>query len=216
MIATFSHPAENKLVLENVSWDMYVRLLDLQDGRPSLRLTYDRGILEIMSPKRYHEKSSRLLGRFITAYTEELAIEITGGGSTTYQSRLAQRGLEPDDSYWIAHEHQMRGIEDVDLQRDPPPDLCIEVDVTNSSLDRMGIYASLGVPEVWRFDEQGLVFLTLRSDGQYHSVNTSLSLPVLSPAIVLQFLDLRGTLGDNAVIRQFREWVRQNRPSQNP
>ena len=55
-----------------------------------------------------------------------------------------------DQCYYIQYERAVRGKGDIDLIVDTPPDLAIEIDNTSSSLNRMAIYAALGVPEVWR------------------------------------------------------------------
>lgn len=86
----------------------------------------------------------------------------------------------------------MRGKLDVDLRTDPPPDLAIEIDVTNSSLDRMGIYRSLRVPEVWRLEGDMLTFNVLRPNRRYAVQTHSLAFPQVTPANLLNFLSLRG------------------------
>jgi Uma2 family endonuclease len=42
------------------------------------------------------------------------------------------------------------------LPNEPPPDLVVESDYTRSSLNKFNIYASLGVPELWRYGKQTL------------------------------------------------------------
>jgi Uma2 family endonuclease len=150
-----------------------------------------------------------MLGRFVVVMTEELTLPIKAGRSTTLRRRPKQRGLEPDDSYWIATEPRVRGKRRIDLRVDPPPDLAIEVDVTSSSLDRMGIYAALAVPEVWRLDGPVLTFHVLGADGRYAERPHSAAFPQVTPSDLIGFLSLRSTLDENAVVRQFREWFRQ-------
>src|SRR6266478_1708430 len=144
-------PIGRGMVLEDVDWKTYSRLLKAFEERPGIRLTYDRGALEIM-PLLEHDIDGRFLGRIIIALTEELGLPILCGGSTTLRRQLHQRGIESDECYWIANEPRMRGRRALNLQRDPPPDLAVEVDVTSSSLDRLDIYATLGVPEIWRLE----------------------------------------------------------------
>jgi Uma2 family endonuclease len=198
----------NRLILEHVSWKDYTRFLDLFAERPAWRLTYDKGVLEIMSPSGTHETRSDLLARFVVALTEELGLPIKAGGSTTFRLESKEKGLEPDRSWWIASEGLVRGKWEVDLANDPPPDLCIEVDVTSSSLDRMGIYLSLGVPEVWRLDEQGLTFNVLRKK-TYVVKPVSLAFPLVSSADLLTHLALFGQMDENAIVAQFRTWARE-------
>jgi Uma2 family endonuclease len=141
--------------------------------------------------------------------TEELGLPVKAGGSTTFRRRRRRRGLEPDDCYWIAREPQVRGKRHIDLRTDPAPDLAIEVDVSHSSLDRMAIYAALGVPEVWRLTAEGLTFHVLGKDRKYAESAHSLAFPQVTPANLAGFLALRGQMDENAVVQQFRAWVRQ-------
>jgi Uma2 family endonuclease len=148
--------------------------------------------------------------------TEELGLPVKAGGSTTFRRRRKRRGIEPDDCYWIADEPRVRGKRRIDLRTDPPPDLAIEVDVTSSSLDRMGIYAALGVPEVWRLEGQTLTFQVLAPKGQYAQKATSLAFPWLAPADLVPYLALRGQMDENAVVAQLRTWVRQRHAGRGP
>jgi Uma2 family endonuclease len=195
-----------------VDWRTYERLLRTFAERPSVRLTYDRGVLEIMRPLLEHDNDGRFLGRLVVTLTGELGLPIMAGGSTTFRRRSKRRGLEPDDCFWIASEPRVRNKRRIDLRVDPPPDLAIEVDVIRSSLNRMGIYAALGVPEVWRLDGPALTFHALQADGRYVATTHSRAFPLVAPADLLTFLALRGQMDENAVVRQFRAWVRQHAP----
>ncbi len=208
-MSTVQAPAAGQqLVLTGVDWQTYSRLLRVFNGR-HLRLTYDRGTLEIMTLSPQHERLKHLLRRLFEALAEEVGLTIAGFGSMTCRRRRRRRGLEPDECYWIANEPRVRGRDRIDLRRDPPPDLALEVDVTHSSLDRLAIYAALGVPEVWRLDGQALTFHLLQADGTYAAAARSLAFPFLAPADLLPFLALRARLDEMALVRQFRAWVRQ-------
>ena len=199
----------DRLLVDNVDWRTYTRLLHIFAERPGYRLTYDRGRLEIMSPLPEHEIDAEFLGRMAITLTEELGLTIMSGGSTTLRRRRRRRGLEPDHCYWIANEPAMRGKRTLDLHIDPPPNLAIEVDVTSSSLDRMSIYAALGVPEVWRLDDRTLTFHALGTNRKYTVVTHSLSFSLVTPADLMGFLAMCAGQDQNSVIRQFRAWVRQ-------
>jgi Uma2 family endonuclease len=201
------------IVLDNVDWRTYTRLLRIFAEHAAIRLTYDRGRLEIMSPLPEHEMDAEFLGRLVVALTEELGLPILCGGSTTFRRRRYQRGLEPDRCYWITNEPAVRGKRKLDLRIDPPPDLAIEVDVTSRSINRMSIYAVLGVPEVWRVENQTLTFHALQANRKYSVISNSLSFPLATPADLMGFLALRANQDENSVVRQFRTWVRQQRGS---
>jgi len=215
-MSTLSLPAVQSLLLDGVDWKMYTRLLRAFDKRRSIRLTYDRGSLEIATLTHEHESYAHLLGRFVVVLTEEFGLPIKGGGSTTFRRRRQRKGLEADESYWIANEPLVRGKDRIDLRVDPPPDLALEVDVTHSSLDRLAIYAALRVPEVWRREGETLVCYLLGEDGKYSVSATGRAFAGLAPAELMNFLALRAQLDENAIVRQFRAWVRQQFPRQGP
>jgi Uma2 family endonuclease len=210
-MATVRTSPEQRLILHGVDWQTYGRLLRAFAHRPGVRLTYDRGILEIRTLSHEHESHVHLLGRLIVALTEELGLPIKGGRSTTFRRRRRRRGLEPDECFWIASEPLVRGKNRINLRTDPPPDLALEVDVSDSSLDRLAIYAALGVPEVWRLEGQTLTCHLLGSDGRYAVSSTSRAFPGLVVADLARFLTLRGQMDENAIVRELRAWVRQLR-----
>ena len=209
--------AGRSLVLSGIDWRTYSRLLRVFAERPGIRLAYDRGELEIMSPTLEHDDDSRLLGVFVFVLTEELDLPLKHGGSTTLRRRLRRRGIEADECFWIANALRMAGRRRLDLRKDPPPDLAIEVDVSCSSLDRLGIYAALRVPEVWRLEGDTLTFHVLTDAAEYTSAPASRSFPLLTPADLLGFLQQARQTGDeNVVVRQFRDWIRQRRAAASP
>jgi Uma2 family endonuclease len=200
------------LLLEGIDWRTYSRLLRTFAERPKLRLTYDRGRLEMMSPLLEHDDDGRFLGQMVHVLTEELDMPIKSGGSTTMRRQLHARGIEADESFWIANAERMKGRRRLDLRRDPPPDLAIEVDVSHGSLDRLAIYAALRVPEVWRLEGDDLRFYVLGPKGKYELSEHSRAFPMITPAILLSFLQKARKAGDqNPVIRAFRSWVRKNK-----
>ncbi len=162
-----------------------------------------------LSPE--HERVRYLLGRLIDALTEELGLKLLGFGSTTFRRRSRRRGLEPDACYYIANQPQVRGKDRIDLGQDPPPDLAVEIDISQSSLDRLSIYANLGVPEVWRYENEAVVFHLLDPVGKYQAGVASRSFPGLTPADLNAMLSQRSQVeDDNELIRRFRSWVQQN------
>ena len=199
---------ERRFLLPGVGWEGYEALLGIVGDRLP-RITYDRGDLELMSPSSDHERFKRLLGRLVETVTEVLRIPCQGLGSTTWRKKLKDRGLEPDECYYLARFPQVRGKRTIDLSVDPAPDLAIEVEISRSALDRMGIYAALGVPEVWRFDGETLRIAQLQPDGTYAESDRSPGLPMLPPAEVVRWLGLAEEMGQTPWIRQFRAWVRE-------
>jgi Uma2 family endonuclease len=205
-------PRGSSLLLSNVDWQTYTRLLRIFAERPGIRLTCDRGELEILSPLLEHDWDTDFLGAMVRVLTDELGLPVIGGGSVTIRLRRRQRGLEPDRCYWIANAPRMAGRRRLDLRTDPPPDLAIETDVTRSSLNRMSIYATLGVPEVWRVEGDVLAFYVLDANRAYVGSAVSRSFPLVMPADLLPFLQQsRQGPDQNVLIRQFRAWTQQRR-----
>ena len=176
-------------------------------------MTYDRGRLEFTSPLHAHENYGSLICQMIWAYTLERRIDRHSGRSTTLRRESEQRGLEPDDCFWIQNEHRMRGRKDFDAERDPPPDLAVEIDITTSSLPRMSIYATLGVPEVWRFDGETLTINLLREGGGYEETASGVALPELTTDVVTRFLLMSDQMSEVECIAAFVDWVREEAPA---
>jgi len=189
-----------------VSWEMFQALTRESSGG---RLTYDRGTLEIMSPSFGHENAVCILGRWVRIYTEEIGIEIASSGSTTLWSDEAQRAIEPDESFYLASAHLIRGKTDVDLTVDPPPDLLIEVDVSRSSLNKLDICRTLGIPEVWRFKNEQLEVYVLQNDRPYAVADRSSVLPGFPLDGAIALLSQRQSLGESEMARRFRSLVRE-------
>jgi Uma2 family endonuclease len=203
-----SRTPEQRFVLHNVSWQQYVTIGDALPDWPGLRLTYDRGALEFMTTSQEHEIYKAWLGRLVETLAEELNLAILPCGSATFRKEELERGLEPDQCYWIAHERQMRGKLAWDPQSDPPPDLVLEIEVTRSALGRMGIYAALGVPEVWRFDGETLHVHLLEGNG-YRAADGSPTFPGVPVAGIVPFLRPSQELDYLGTVRAFRAWVRE-------
>lgn len=201
--------APQRLVLYGEPWETYSRLLRLFPGR-RLRITYDRGTLEIMTLTHRHETINRFLAYLVCILTEELGLPLKQGGSNTMKRRRLLRGLEPDSCFWIGNEPRVRGKTRLDWRVDPPPDLALEIDISHSSLNRQRIYEALRVPELWRLGKKGLTFFCLDANGRYACATSSQVFPGLKPDDLVQFLVLQGQMDENAIVRQFRTWIRQH------
>ncbi|MGH7139065.1 MAG: Uma2 family endonuclease, partial [Pirellulales bacterium] len=197
---------EQRFVLHGVSWQTYNALVDDLESS-AVRLTYDRGKLELMSPSQDHERLKTLIGRIVEMFTEEFDISLQSGGSTTWRKEDLDRGLEADECYYIQHEPQICDRDVIDLSRDPPPDLAVEVEISRSILDKFSVYAALRVPEIWRYDGDSLRVFLLQSDGTYAESSQSLNLPQLAPEQVAHFLALRAQKRETEWARTFRRWV---------
>jgi Uma2 family endonuclease len=199
------------ILLTGISWDTYRRLRTECD-RGHVKMTYDRGALEIMPPRADHSMVTRFIDQMITVTCEELHIELAGYRDTTWQKEAADRGLEADDCYYIQHVQvaNERGA-DINVERDPPPDLAVETDITHSTIDKEAVYSGLGVPELWRWDDGRLRVRLLGPDGLYADADRSRALPMLPPHVVEGFVRRRWRgEGESKLKTEFRGWVRAN------
>ncbi len=199
-------PPETRIVMNDISWSTYVELSEQRRGSVP-RMTYDEGVLELMSPKRQHENIGRLIGRMIEAYSEEVGIEVISLASTTVRRSKLQKAFEADESYYVSHAGQLLEKEELDFEVDPPPDLVIEVEITASAIRKMELFARMGVPEVWRHDGKKLEMFRLVA-GKYQSMTSSVELPGLESSIIQETLASRTKVGETALIKQFRQKIR--------
>lgn len=206
MVATL--PRADRVVLNDVSWEQFERLLKDFGDRPTPRLAYDNGTLEIMAPLPEHEHFKEVIGDAVKDIADELDIDYESYGSTTWRKRAAMAGLEPDNCFYFQNEKIVRGRTDLDLsQGDPPPDLALEIDVTSKSLNRFPIYARLQVPEIWCYDSGELKVYHLQAD-DYVEKTTSLALPQLPIQELPQLIEANRKAGRRAIRKAVREWVR--------
>lgn len=198
------------MVLTGVSWAMYERLLVERDRvRPGVRLTYDRGRLEIMTVSRLHERWTGALARLIGALTQELRIPIVCGRSLTIRREDLERGLEPDECYYVQNALRMVPMRELDFTRDPPFDLVVEVEQSRTIGSRLGVLDALGVREVWLYNGQALRVLHRQAEGGYQEGPASAAFPQLPPAELERFLARVGQVDDTTLVLEFVDWVRR-------
>lgn len=199
------------VLIPDVSWAEYEALLDWIGDRP-VRVNYDRGNLEIMSPSLEHEWQKSLLSRFVGMLALELSLPIKSSGSTTFRRELRQGGLEPDDSFWFRNEPCVRGKTTWSPEDDPPPDLALEIEVSRGVLDRLDILSGLGVPELWAFDGTQLRILHRQPSGRYEQGENSLCLPQVPIHRLVHFLQLGQSRGELEAMQAFVAWIRAGFP----
>jgi Uma2 family endonuclease len=199
---------EQRLLLRGVPWETYVALRDVADNK-HVRMTYDSGTLELMSSSDQHEIIAKLVGQLIEAFTAELNIPRRSFGSTTWRRSDLFKGLEADECYYIRNHRLVSRRAEVELGREPPPDLAIEVVVHHGDIDKMAIYAALGIGEVWYWHDGELQTRVLDERGQYVPCEMSYNLPMLRVKDLEQFLDVDLALDESAWINSFRAWVRE-------
>ncbi len=210
---TIEPPDEERVVLRNVSWETYERLVADWQEQSHFRVFYDNGTMEIMSPSLRHEVYNRAISSAIVLMALDLNIDIINAGSTTLKLKRKKRGAEPDTCFYVSSEALMRGKTEVDLKTDPPPEVIFEVDITSGSVNKFLIYAAFSVPELWRYD--GKNFRIYQLEGRrYSEVRKSLAFPWLTAEALADFMRRTRTQGQSAALRAFRDQLRRQRARQ--
>jgi len=186
-VTAVAKQGENRVALRGISWLSYQQILQALPDSRAARLTYDRGILEITMPLETHEFSLRLIERFIVILVMEMGMKLKTMGSTTMDREDLQLGAEPDCAYYIQNQPKVAG-KTVDFSQDPPPDLVVEVDITHTDIDKNRLYASLGVPEFWRYNGQELKIYALQ-ESQYVECDRSPTFPWMQKEYLYNFLE---------------------------
>jgi Uma2 family endonuclease len=195
-------PPGGMLVVQNVTWEEYEHLLDELADRPGVRVTYDQGRLQAVSPLRAHEHYARIMEVIGDLAAEALDLPFESMGATALRQVKGLRGVEPDDCFYITNEQRIAGKVTLDLESDPPPDIVVEVDLSTDSGAKLPIYAAMGVPEIWFYNGRRAKILELGPSG-YVERQESKTLPLTTVAVLEHFLDLSKTHGKRAIRRLF-------------
>ena len=207
MIGLPSTQIEHRVKLSGITWETYQRLKTELDNR-NVRLTFNHGVLEIMSPSPEHEYFKKVMGRFVETLAEEFVVNLYPLGSTTLDREDLVSGSEPDECFYltVSKIQAVRGKKRIDLTQDPAPDLVIEIDITSRSKHRRQVYAALQIPEIWRFDGQKLTLLALRGE-DYVAIDQSVAFPKINAQAIEPFLQQAMTTDYLELVNNFRQWL---------
>ncbi len=188
--------AEQRLVLESVTWQQYEALVTLfMDQFPALRMTYLEGSLELMTTSPEHERLKTIIGRLIEAFAEELDLDLNGYGSATFRKEAAARGLEPDECYCLGELHEV-------------PDIALEIVLTSGGIDKLKVYQGLGIEEVWFWENQHLSIYGLTEVGEaYEALGISQLLPQLDIALLASYVD---SSNQTQAVKAYRQALRES------
>jgi Uma2 family endonuclease len=182
--------------LHDVSFRAYEALLEMRGERTVPRIAYSKGVLELMTPSRFHENDKTRFARLLEAWAEETGVQLEGIGSWTLKSSAEERGAEPDECYTVGR------VAGHDEDR---PDIAIEVIWTSGGLDKLEIYRKLGVSEVWFYERGSLRFFALRGES-YEECPRSPLLPGADPEL---FLSSMAEPSQVAAVRSLRAALRK-------
>ena len=179
---------QNQVIMHGVSWKTFQQLLADRGERCGVLFAYDCGTVELRMPSQEHEWIKTILTQVVDAVAFARDLHYRSLGSTTFVREDLARGFEPDAGFYLAHADIISPERPLDLTVEPPPDLVIEADITRSSLDKLPIYAALGVPEIWRYTG-GEVEICCLTAGAYTVADTSQVLPEINAAMVTRLID---------------------------
>jgi len=210
-------PSEQRIVLDKVSWQKFETLLTEMGEQRTTRFTYDRGRLEMMTPLDEHERCHKLIESLILVLVDEMQLRVEGYKSPILKRADLKVGTEPDAAYYLQHEAQMRSKASIHLETDPAPDLILEVMLNKSAIDKLPLYAALGIPEVWRYVSKpgddffkGELLLYCLEQGGYIESPQGYAFPFMPASRILQFIDQSDTLGLMTALRFLREWTQEH------
>lgn len=200
--------SDKRVILYNISWLTFKGILqDVGEDR-IYRIAYNLGVLELRMPLQEHEVPKRLLESFIEAIADELDIELMSLGALKLPREDLNKFIEPDSCFYIQNESLVRDKK-ITLPECPPPDLVIESDYTHSSLDKLQIYASLGVPEIWRYSKQNLFQIYQLTDSGYKLSEKSLVFPLINISEISDLLSQIGKIGQRKIVKLFKAKIQQ-------
>ena len=200
-------PPASVLVLDQITWPSYEKLLECFEHRPGLRVTYDHGRLELVTTSSEHEHWKEFILRLVHVLCEDFDLDLQTYGSATQKRKSDAKGTEPDTCFYIRNARRVIG-RSVDILN-PPPDIVVEVDKSNQSLSKFPIYATFGVLEIWRCDVRRKRVMIYELEGKsYIERSASPSLPILTGDVIARFVEQSHTDGQSAAIKAFRRWLK--------
>jgi Uma2 family endonuclease len=200
-------PADSVLIQHGVSWNDYEELIQAVGEAPGLHISFDEGTLQIMSPSSKHEHYAILIGRLVDRVSMHERVKVLFYGSTTIRKRSEQKGAEPDACFYVQTANVVGTKDEIDFETDPPPDIVVEIDIHHESISKFPIYAAFGVPELWRYEGEMLTIYHLR-DEKYVPADVSQALPILTSAVLTEFLGRIPKEDQYDIVLAFEEWLK--------
>jgi Uma2 family endonuclease len=208
---------EKRVVLSGVNWQKFELLLDELGANRAVRMTYDRGKLEMMTPLEEHSRCSRLMESLILVFAEEVQLEVKPIGSILLKESEIGRAIQPESCYYVGREVRVRDRAELNMSEVPPPDLVVDVAIAEGKFDRLSIYDSFDVPEIWSYKTQtgedalkGELRIYQRREGRYVQSPMSLLFPFLPGARIQEFLEQSDTLGLAQALQVLRSWIQEH------
>jgi Uma2 family endonuclease len=151
------------------TWQEYQSLCDQRGDGSIPRLKYRDGEVLLMSPLPIHGRDAHLMASIAITLLDHDEREYDAFTPVT-MTVPEESGIKPDYCFYIDNWPAVSGKKRIDWQKDPPPDLVIEIDVTSYS--EVQDYLPYSVPEVWLYKNQKISIYQLQDDAyqlQTHS-----------------------------------------------
>ncbi|MCU0568585.1 MAG: Uma2 family endonuclease [Oculatellaceae cyanobacterium Prado106] len=210
-------PTEQRVILPNISWTQFEQLIQELGVERETRLTYWRGKLEMMTPVAEHERCHKLMESLILVMADELRMPVKTIAPVTLKNPDLGCATEPDACYYFhASGNQLPNQTTLYFPEDPIPDLLVEVALTKSNLEKLPLYANLGIPEVWRYITtagedvlKGQLLIYRLQDSRYIAHSTSGIFPFLPANRILEFLEQSDSMSLSVALRVLRAWIQE-------
>ena len=200
---------ETPFVLYGVNWDGYEDVVRELRGIGSIQVSYNRGVLKIMSKSPEHEYYTELLKRIVDRVSFGLLKKVISFGGPTIKKETVERGVEPDACFYVNRANLVSGSAQIEIA-EIPPDIVVEIDVHHKSDEKFDIYAAFGVPEFWLYDKKELRIFRLENR-EYRQIQASEQLPILTSIILTEFLNRSQTEDQFDVLLDFENWLQNNK-----
>lgn len=194
-----------------IDWQTYEEISREIGETSPIHLTYNKGFLTIMPVTELHELLTTLLNNFIIFAGFSLKADVIGTGKATLRSERRSYGVEPDLSFFVskADIHQTKNY--VPNEIELAPDIVCEIDVHHPSNDKFEIYSEFGIAEFWLYNGEILKIFKLQGDGKYKEIAQSEELPVLTSAILTEYLKRGQAEKQFNVLSDFQKWLEENK-----
>jgi Uma2 family endonuclease len=182
----------DELILRYRTWQDYETLLSRRQDKAGLRIRYNASTQEIgiMSPLHRHGNIADLLADLVKALLRHLGQDWQSFTPITLK-RLNQQGIEPDYCFYIENRDRILGVERINLEHDPAPDLVIEVDLTSTT--RPEDYQAIAPTELWLY-RQNQLFIYRCNQQQIQTCQTSQHFPAS---------DLKASIPESSLASRF-------------
>ena len=206
--------SEKRIVLPNVTWQKLEAIVVELGLDREVHLTYDNGKLELMTPLELHRRGNRLLESLLLVVADEADETLTNLGSILLMDPEHDRAIQPFGAYYLDPLPRPITTRELEMTGIAAPDLAIELVIKPGTMNRLGIFETLGVREVWAYtlEEQndsfkGVLSLWELTDRGYKPIRSSVAFPFLSIPRIDQFITESETLGLSQALTLLRSWV---------